>query len=168
MRNFLLLQAHPKVYGTALIWGWLEIAFLPKPMLVFYLGGAMAVDLLTGLIKSWKMGQATKSSGFRKTVIKISTYVSTIIGVWLLANLMSQLYPKLDYSSMVNITIGFLSFIELYSVFENIFAIDPDGALSRYIVKPVLGFLKGRLDRNPFSNLPKEDKDDTTPPNPQA
>lgn len=147
MRTLTLFFANKKMLLTATLFGLVEVAFLPNWQLVYYLVGAMAIDLLTGLIKSWNLGKNTTSIGFRKTVTKVVMYVSIITGTWVLANLLSQMYDKADYSPLVNLTIGFLSFIELYSVFENVYTISPSSTLSRYIAKPFLKLLRGLLDR---------------------
>lgn len=132
---------------------WFEVAAMPKPMLLFFLFGAITVDFITGLIKSWTLGKATTSIGFRKTVSKLSTYVGAIIGIWFLANLFNMMYET-DYSLLVNGALFFLSFIELYSVFENLYQIAPKSLLSIYFIKPILKFLKGKLENNhPIKNI---------------
>lgn len=165
MRQCQLLYTvtHVKSLLAAIVVGGIEVLFLPNPQLIFYLLGAMVVDLLTGLLKSWDSGVATTSTGFRKTVIKLGVYSCVILATWLLANLLSSIYGKLDYAPMVNMVIGFLSFIELYSVFENIYAMAPNSALSRYIAKPFLKFLKGLLDRAD-QNLNSNDPDNDNKP----
>lgn len=149
MRTLSLFFCNKKLLLTAMLWGWLEIAFLPNPMLIFCLFGAMIIDLITGLLKSWSTGKATTSTGFRRTVVKITMYFSLITATWILANLLSKMWEsgKIDYAPLVNLVIGILSFIELYSVFENVYAMAPNSPISRYVAKPFLKFLRGLLDR---------------------
>ncbi|RYD50656.1 MAG: hypothetical protein EOP52_13420 [Sphingobacteriales bacterium] len=149
MRTLTMVFCNKNLLFTAIFWGWLEIAFLPNPMLIFCLFGAMLIDLITGLLKSWSTGKATTSTGFRKTVAKITMYFSLITATWILANLLQVMWSsvKIDYSPLVNLVIGILSFIELYSVFENVYAMAPNSPISRYVAKPFLKLLRGMLDR---------------------
>lgn len=151
---------HKALLLSAFAWGWFEVEFIPRPMRVFFLGAAMAIDLASGLVKSWKKGDATSSQGFQRTVIKLTRYSSVIIATWFLANVMGSMSPgKVDYSFLVNGCIGFLTFIEIYSIFENVYEIDPTGPLSRWFVGPALKFLRGKLKNNPFNQLNDDNED---------
>lgn len=147
---------------SAFAWGWFEVVALPKPMLIFFLFLAIIIDLITGLIKSWGQGQVTTSAGFRKTVSKLLTYVAVIIGVWILANLISMGYNTgLDYVILVDGSIGFLTFIETYSIFENIYEASPNSLLSKKFIKPILKFLKGKINSHPIDDIIKNSEDAT-------
>ncbi len=160
MKTLFLVLTHKPLLLAAIFWGIIEVAFFPKPMLLFFLAGSMVIDLLCGLMKSWKNGVATNAELFQKTVLKITRYVSVTIAVWILVNILNGMSPSsFDYSFFVNSCIGFLSFIELYSIFENVYEIDPAGPLSKYFVGPILKFLKGRLKNNPINQL--ENNEDT-------
>lgn len=147
MRSLLYISTHIKPLMAAIIVAGIELKFLPNYQLIFYLGGAIIVDLFTGLLKSWDRGETTLSGGLRKTALKVGVYSCVILATWLVACLLSTLYSKIDYTPLVNLIIGLLSFIELYSVFENVYAIAPNSALSKYIAKPFLKFLKGVIER---------------------
>lgn len=147
MRSLTLAFTNTKMLLTASLFGLVEVAFFPNWQLVWLLIAAMFIDLLTGLIKSWNLGKATTSIGFRRTVTKLVTYVSIITGMYVLAHLLGHMYGGADYSPLVNLTTGFLSFIELYSVFENIYAIAPNGMLARKLVRPILKRLGGLIDQ---------------------
>lgn len=159
--NSLLAIVHYKpLLLTAFAWGWFEVEFVPNAMRVFFLGGAMAIDLATGLVKSWKKGEATTSAGFQKSVVKLSRYCSVIIATWFLANVMAGMSERhIDYSFLVNGTIGFLTFIEIYSIFENVYEIDTEGPLSKWFIGPVLRFLRGQLKNNPFNKLNSDNEE---------
>ena len=133
--------------ASGLAVGIIETIIVPKPALILLLLGAMILDLILGIWKSWSKGIATTSSGFRKTVNKLAAYMGAVLGMWFLAMLCSTIYKQtaFDYSHLVNGTIGFLTFIELYSIFENIYEIDPNSMLSRYFIKRVLKLLRGKL-----------------------
>lgn len=154
MKSMIAIFQHKYLFLTALSWGWFEVIALPKPMLLVFLFGAMIVDFITGLVKSWRKGESTTSNGFRRTVTKMCTYMGAIVGVWLLANLMNATVAEFDYTVFVNSSIGFLTFIEIYSIFENIYEIDPGSLLSKKFISPILRFLKGKLKDNPINHLP--------------
>lgn len=142
--------------------GWFEVAYIPKPMMVIFLIGAVIVDFITGLIRSWNKGVATSSTGFRKTVTKVGGYCGAIIGMWLLANILGIMYekPPINYSFIVNGTIGFISFIELYSIFENISDLFPNQNLFRSFLKGIMKFLKNKIENDgPLKQL-EDEKDD--------
>lgn len=144
--------------------GWFEVIAVPKPMLLLFLLGAILVDFITGIVKSWSKGKPTTPVGFRKTVTKLGTYVGSILGVWILVNILNTAYTtSFDYTVIINGSIGFLTFIEVYSVFENIYEIDPNSLLSRKFIKPILKFLKGKLDSShPLDDLTNKNKKDET------
>lgn len=146
---------------TAFAWGWFEVVAVPKPMLVFFLFLSILLDLITGLIKSWSKNGYTTSVGLRKTVYKLLSYLAVIIGVWILTNLMNLTYDVgFDYVIIVDGTIGFLTFIELYSIFENIYSANPKTLLSRKLIKPILKLLKGKIDGHPIDDLLKKEMDE--------
>ena len=161
MKSLFAAWQYKPLLLSAFAWGWFEVEFIPAPMRIFFLGAAMAIDLASGLVKSWKNGHITTSAGFQRSVVKLSRYCSVIIATWFLANILGTVSPaNIDYAYMVNGTIGFLTFIEIYSIFENVYEIDPTGPLSRYLVGPVLKILKGNMNRfNPFNKLNDHDND---------
>ena len=154
-------QHKPLLLG-AFAWGWFEIQFLPKPMAVFLLGSMMIVDLATGIVKSWKKGEATSPEGFQRTVVKVTRYCSLVCVCVAMANVININSPKsFDYSFVVNGCLGFLTFVEIYSICENVYEIDPDGILSKWLIKPFLKALKGKLkNSNPLK--PFTDDEDTS------
>jgi phage-related holin len=154
---FTVLNSKPLLLSAITVAG-LELAFLPKPVLLYLLMGAMFIDLVTGLVKSWQRGVATASAGFQRTVIKMSRYTAVIFGVWIAANVICNTSgAKADYSPAINGTVGFLSFIEIYSIFENVYEIDPTGPLSKWFIGPALKLLRGRLINNPLNKFPGND-----------
>jgi phage-related holin len=162
MRSLLSVLQQKKIFLTGFVAGWFEVYFLPKPMLLFFLFGAILVDFITGLVKSWSKGVATSSSGFRKTVMKLGGYLGAIIGMWFMSNVLMLMYPQkvVDYSVLVNGTIGFLTFIEFYSIFENVYEFNPNSYLSRFFIKRVMRLLKGKLENDhPIKNIEDEKQD---------
>lgn len=141
------------------------IQYIPTLAHLFWLCLAVVLDLITGLLKAWSKGQVTTSSGFRKTIIKIGSYVGTVVGFVILVNVMSMYADNknIDLSFLINWLMGFMIFIELYSVFENIDAAYPDSIFSKYISSPILKLLKGKLKDSPFTSLGQKDTKDDKP-----
>lgn len=142
---------------------WFSIKYLPSAMLLFWLVISVALDLVTGLLKAWSKGQTTTSTGLRKTIIKIGSYVGTVVMVVVLVNLVGlvDVTNKFDLTVLIDSLMGFMVFIELYSICENIDAAYPDSPLSKYMITPILKFLKGKLKNNPITSLGKNKPDDT-------
>ncbi len=161
MKSLAHVLTNKKLFLASVAWGWLELAFFPKPMLLFFLAGTMIIDLITGLVKSWKNGVATNYQLLQKTVIKITMYCSVIISAWIMVNIFNTINKSdINYAIFVNGLIGVLSFIELYSIFSNIYEIDPKGPLSLYVVGPILKLLKSKLNNNPIHQLENEENNE--------
>lgn len=144
----------PLLLISGAVTSWLSIKFFPSAMLVFWLVIAVALDLITGVMKAWSKGEGTTSTGLRRTVVKIFSYVGTIIMVIILVNMIGFV----DVSNKYNLTIlidsltGFMVFIELYSICENIAEAYPNSPLVEYMISPLIKFLKGKLKHNHISN----------------
>lgn len=148
------------LFLSATWWSVLEIEFIPPPGKMALLFAAIMADLFTGLLKSWKLGIKTNSQGLKRTAIKIGMYAAIMIAVWLLANIMDDISPiTVSYGFMVTLTVGFLTFIEIYSIFENIYEADKESFLSVYLIGPALKWMKGTAEEyNPFKRLGDKDK----------
>lgn len=148
MKTILAIFTSKKASFVGTILGAVGAVAIPNSWLLILLSLAMFVDLITGLMKSWHEGKATTSSGLRKTAIKLGSYVSIVMVVWLFVNILSVAYKSehFDYSFFVNITIAFLAFIELYSILENLYILNPKNRFFRNLVRWLMKFLKGRMD----------------------
>jgi hypothetical protein len=140
------------LFLSATILGVVEIHFVPPPGRLLLLGIAIALDLMTGLVKSWSKSVPTTSGGLKRTGVKIGLYAGIICATWLLANIMGDVTnQKFDYGNIVTFTIGFLTLVEIYSIFENVYEADPESAVSVYLIGPALKWMKGTLEEhNPF------------------
>lgn len=136
---------------------WVQFHFIPDPMLVLFLFIAMCLDLLLGISLSHKNNIATKSSGLKLTLEKLMLYIGSILGVWILVNVVALInVTAIDYTPLVNYTIAFMITVEIYSIMENGYALKPQSPLSRFFLKPMLQFLRGTLSNHPF-NKKKDD-----------
>lgn len=131
---------------------WLVVKYLPSSMALFWLAVAMCIDLITGLLKAWHRKMCSTSRGFKRTVTKILSYSATIVVVVVLVNILGVVDSenKYDLSVLINLLLGFMTFIELFSICENIQVAYPNSPLNQYLIKYIMKFLKGRLKQNPF------------------
>lgn len=144
----------PLLLLTGTTFSFMEIKYLPSGFIVQLMGLAILLDLITGLLKSWKKGILTSSQGFKNTIIKILAYCTCIIAIWILISIvaLTGINFLLPPSLVLNAVISFITFTELYSVFENIDEAYPDSQLSKFLISPVLKFLKGKITNNPFAD----------------
>jgi phage-related holin len=158
MNNIIVILKSPILAIMGVGMSWFMIKYLPAPMAMFWLASAMILDLITGLLKAWSKEICSTSTGFRKTIIKIGTYSTTIVVVVILINMIGFMDVNNTYplQVLVNGLIGFMTFIELYSVCENISLAYPRSPLTQYMIHPILKFLKGRLKNNPINKLNPE------------
>ena len=149
----------PLLFTAGAGFTWFTVKYLPATMLLIYLVVAVAFDLMTGLLKSWSKGIATSSIGLRKTIIKIGSYVGTIVMVIILINLVDIMdsTDNFNLAILLDALMGFMVFIELYSICENISEAYPNSPLTKYMIGPIIKLLKGRLKNNPISKLNNND-----------
>lgn len=136
-----------------------KVSFLPSAPLLFYMGLAILIDFITGIAKSKLLGIARTSKGYRKTVIKFVQYGGALaIGV-VLANIGDA--PANDPSKLMtayfnNALIIFVIYIEVTSVFENLYAMDQKSLFSKYFISPMLRLLTWQIKNNPIIEQTKK------------
>lgn len=163
MAGLLVILKHPMALILAIFFSWLSVRYLPSAMLLIWLALAVFIDLITGLLKAWSKGETTTSNGLRKTIVKIGSYVGTIVMVIILVNVVETVgfSTKFDLTILIDTLLGFMVFIELYSICENIEEAYPNSPLTLYMMRPILKFLKGRIKDNPITSLGKNDPSST-------
>lgn len=130
-----------------------KVSFLPSAPLLFYMGLAILLDFITGIAKAKLLRIARTSKGYRKTVIKFVQYGGALaIGV-VLANIGEA--PANDLSKVMtayfnNVLILFVIYIEVTSVFENLYAMDQKTIFSKYFISPMLRILTWQIKNNPI------------------
>lgn len=167
----------PKLLWAGILLG---IDFLAKPKAgllaaVFIL---VFIDFITGITKAKLKGVARTSEGYRKTVIKLMQYVIAIIifigGGYFLKQ---AIPPNPDNNSLMQVAniLGeasryvmlFIIYIEVSSIFENLYEIDSKSPFSKYFIRPVLTILKFGLDNNPITTAADKLKNTATPTEPE-
>lgn len=159
MNNLLAILKSPLLLLMSASFTWLSIKYIPSAMILFWLISAVALDLVTGVLKAWSKGQGTTSTGMRKTIVKIGSYVGTMVMVIILVNVVGivDVNNRYDLTILIDTLMGFMVFIELYSICENINEAYPRSPLNKYFITPLLKFLKGKLSNSPLNTKPNQD-----------
>jgi phage-related holin len=131
----------------------IKITLLPSIPLLFYMTVAMSLDFITGIIKAIILKEIRTSAGYRKTIIKFLQYGGSIaIGI-ILANAGNG---RDAFKSIVGYfndgLLIFIIYIEVTSIFENIYAIDKSSMMSRFFIAPILKILTWQIKNNPLIN----------------
>ncbi len=99
------------------------VAEMINIMLIF-----LTVDTISGIWASVKTGHKFESYRLRKTVYKFIWYTVSVMLAWMMEHTF-----KIEWSNLASITAGFICFVELKSVFENISVITGDPVFLRII-----------------------------------
>ncbi len=122
------------------------IAEMVHVMLIF-----LAVDTISGVWASIKEGHRVESAKLRKTVLKFLWYTVAVITAWMMEHTF-----KLAWTSLAGITAGFICFVELKSIFENITRITNEPVFER-----ILKFLK-KKSTDTIQEIADDQEDDYT------
>lgn len=129
------------------------ITLLPSISLLFYMAIAIILDFITGIAKARVLNMARTSAGYRKSVIKFLQYGGSIAIGLVLSNMgegkASEPF-KLMLHYFNDCLIVFIIYIEITSVFENLYAIDNKTLMSKYFISPVLKVLTWQIRNNPL------------------
>ena len=127
-----------------------DIAFInPSFNLFFAVIGAILLDFVTGVTKAKFQKKERTSEGYRKTVVKVMQYMIPILVLWVA----SKRVPGYETSlkQMAGWLMLFILYIEITSIFENLYEIDQTSVIARFLYKPALKILKFGIENNPVS-----------------
>lgn len=157
--HFKALAIKPPSLLVGGFFAWFSVEHIPSPMMLFWLASTMIINLVTGVAKSWAKGEFTTARGFEKSAIKIIVYTCVVVAVVILVNMVQSIsgYTKFNFGIAIDSAMGFLVWIELYSVFENVSIIYPKSPLTRYFILPILKLLRSRLKNGPLDNDKSDD-----------
>jgi len=135
--------------GTLLF---IKLTFVPNVSLLVVLFFLIAIDFATGVWKSKVNGKARTSTGFKGTVTKFIQYAAGLLASYGLAYVANQnggeaikfLSPYLVDGLAV-----FIIYIEVTSIFENLYEADKTTPISKYFFQPVLKILTFQIKNNP-------------------
>lgn len=129
----------------------IKLTFLPNIKMLGWVFVAVLIDFLTGILKAKLNKQILTSGGFRQTSVKCLQYLGLIIGGIILGNSVNE-----DNELLLWINDGLLLFIiyvEVYSIFENLYAMNPDSKVSKLVFKPAMRILTIGLEKNSLTSL---------------
>lgn len=126
----------------------LLVDFLTRPSFSLFgvLLAFIAVDFVTGIIKSKFLKNEITSDGLRRTVIKLMQYLIPVLILWGASMLIKDYKIKLEQAS--GWVMMFIIYIELTSIIENLYEIDSKSMVGRYLYKYALIILKFGLENN--------------------
>jgi phage-related holin len=155
----------PLLLLAGITFSWFAIEYFPSAMLCFWLLVAMLGDFITGLLKSWKKGEVTSSEGLRRSITKVLSYGGAILVIMTLVNVVGLVDTSNSYdlAIVINGLMGFIVFVELYSICENISQAYPDTPLTIYFIGPIMEFLRGRFKRLPLPENKDNEKNNDIP-----
>jgi phage-related holin len=141
------------LFAGGLAFANLNFKFLPNFTLLTLLAVVIGIDFLTGVWKAKCKNEARTSDGFRKTVNKFLQYGCAIV----CGAVLSYIGQNKGGAGAVAIAgllndglIIFIIYIEVTSIFENLYAVDSTTAMSQYFYAPVLKILTFQIKNNPI------------------
>lgn len=126
--------------------------FLPIVEMLLVMLTFLLIDTITGIWAAIKQHQKIESHKLRKTVYKIIWYTLAVVLSWVLEKTFS-----LTWSNLANLVCGFITFVELKSILEN---------LTRITNEPIFTKILKIIKRKSAEALP-EIIDEETPQEPQ-
>lgn len=140
------------LFAGGLAFANLTLKFLPNFTLLALLAIVIAVDFLTGIWKAKCNNQARTSDGFRKTVTKFLQYGCAVVCGAVLSYIGEQKggAGTVAIAGLLNDgLLIFIIYIEITSIFENLYAVDSTTAMAKYFYAPVLKILTFQIKNNP-------------------
>jgi hypothetical protein len=113
---------------------WLNLAILfvayfrPISDMVHVMLIFLALDTVSGIWASIKEGNKLESHKLRKTVLKFLWYTIGVMAAYMMEHTF-----KLAWTSLASITAGFICFVELKSIFENVTRITNEPIFQRIL-----------------------------------
>lgn len=123
--------------------------FFMKPTIELF--GVMFViifiDLVTGIIKSIFKKVARTSRGLRRTIVKLMQYIIPVLLLWGAGKYIPE--QKKMFQTASGFVMMFIIYIEITSIFENLYEIDSESKIAKFLYRPALIILKFGIENNP-------------------
>lgn len=145
------------------VFAFIKIQFLPALDLLTILFLCMVFDFVTGIWKAKTKNQVRTSDGFRKTISKFVQYIGAIIGGAVLAYIGEQKggeHASQLFGWFNDGLVTFIIYIEITSIFENLYAIDPRSKISQFCFQPAIKLLTFQFKNNPIVQQAEAKKDE--------
>lgn len=136
----------------------IDLYISPSMNIFLIMWVAIGIDFATGITKAKLLKVARTSEGFRKTVIKVAQYVTPVLVIGFVALRMPKEIDLVDGNPYFNKILlnkvngwlmMFIIYIEVTSIFENLYEIDKKTVIAKFIYKPALTILKLGIEKNP-------------------
>lgn len=163
---FSMFTTGPKLAWAGIIIG-IEWFINPSFSLLGTMLAAIGLDFLTGIVKAKMKKVARTSAGYRKTVTKVMQYILPVLVIAFVAKRIpenKELLERINGWLMM-----FILYIEVTSIFENLYEIDQKTVIAKFVYKPALTILKLGIEKNPVvkaaekADQKKEVANDTPP-----
>lgn len=126
---------------------WFDFFMKPSLSLMGVVMATVAIDFITGVIKARMQRKARTSTGYRKTLTKLSQYIVPVVVLYGASYYIPEYTERLRQAS--GFVMLFIIYIEVTSIFENLYSLDQKTPISKYMYKPVLTILKFGIEHNP-------------------
>lgn len=152
-------------WGATLLF--LDFFMNPTFSLFGVLMAVIGIDFLTGVVKAKFKKLARTSEGYRKTVTKLLQYIVPVLILWGGGRFIPEYAERLKQAS--GWVMMFIIYIEVTSIFENLYEIDKKSPISKYLYRPALVILKFGLEHNAIEQAAEKlkDKGNTSDPSNQ-
>ena len=141
----IILLKSPAFVGIMCGFTWFTFKFMPSANFIWILCIAMTIDLITGIARALKEKKYILSTGLRDTLDKFMQYGGFIVVGMLLLNITVGDKDLSRYRVVMDGSYTFMVLIELLSICENLVAVSPDSRLVKYVIKPFMHLIKGRI-----------------------
>jgi phage-related holin len=129
----------------------IKLNFLPNVTLLGWVFFAVFIDFITGVLKAKLTKQVINSQGFRQTAIKSLQYIGLIVGGIIIGNSFEK---QSDIVHWVNDgLLMFILYVEVYSIFENLYAMNPDSKVAQRVFAPAMRILIIGINKNSLNKV---------------
>lgn len=136
-----------------LLWGgillFVDIMANPSFRLFFIVLAGIVLDFATGIAKAKMNKKARTSEGYQKTVTKVMQYITPILILWAASKYIPEYGKQLKEIS--GWLMMFVIYVEVTSIFENLYEMDSRSTIAKYLYKPALKILKFGIENNPVN-----------------
>ena len=150
-----MLSENIYAFAVSSVWSKLAILFVayftPISEMVHVMLIFLAIDTASGIWASVKEGNKIESHKLRKTVLKFLWYSIAVMSAWMMERTF-----HLSWANLACLTAGFICFVELKSIFENVTRITNEPIFTR-----ILKLLK-RKSSETISEITDDPDDDYT------
>lgn len=140
---------------------WFDFFMAPSFNLFGVVLAVMAIDLVTGLTKAKFKKIERTSEGLRKTIVKLMQYIIPIFIFWGAGRFIPEYKDRLQQAS--GWVMMFIIYIEVTSIFENLYEIDKKSIISKFLYKPALKILKFGIENNAVTAAAEKVPEKITP-----